>query len=37
MKNMVPEHVWKIAKPYQLTPDDGEKKDSARETLQKGQ
>ena len=37
MKNMVPEHVWKIAKPYQLTPDDGEQKDSARETLQKGQ
>ena len=37
MKNMVPEHVWKIVKPYQLTPDDGEKKDSARETLQKGQ
>lgn len=37
MKNMVPEHVWKIAKPYQLTPDDGEQKDSAKETLQKGQ
>ena len=37
MKNMVPKHVWKIAKPYQLTPDDGEQKDSARETLQKGQ
>ena len=37
MKNMVPEHVWKIAKPYQLTPNDGEQKDSARETLQKGQ
>ena len=37
MKNMVPEHVWKIAKPYQLTPADGEQKDSARETLQKGQ
>ena len=37
MKNMVPEHVWKIAKPYQLTPDGGEQKDSARETLQKGQ
>ena len=37
MKNMVPEYVWKIVKPYQLTPDDGEKKDSARETLQKGQ
>ena len=37
MKNMVPEHVWKIAKPYQLTPADGEQKDSAKETLQKGQ
>ena len=37
MKNMVPKHVWKIAKPYQLTPDDGEQKDSAKETLQKGQ
>ena len=37
MKNMVPEHVWKIAKPYQLTPDGGEQKDSAKETLQKGQ
>jgi len=37
MKNMVPEHVWKIAKPYQLTPNDEEQKDSARETLQKGQ
>ena len=37
MKNMVPEHVWMIAKPYQLTPNDGEQKDSARETLQKGQ
>ena len=37
MKNMVPEHVWKIAKPYQLTPNDGEQKDSARETLQKEQ
>lgn len=37
MKNMVPEHVWKIAKPYQLTSNDGEQKDSARETLQKGQ
>jgi coenzyme F420 hydrogenase subunit beta len=37
MKNMVPEHVWKIAKPYQLTPNDGEQKNSARETLQKGQ
>ena len=37
MKNMVPEHVWKIAKPYQLTPDDGEQKDFAKETLQKGQ
>jgi len=22
----VPEHVWKIAKPYQLTPNDGEQK-----------
>ena len=37
MKNMVPEHVWKIAKTYQLTPNNGEQKDSARETLQKGQ
>jgi len=37
MKNMVPEHVWKITKPYQITPNDGEQKDSARETLQKGQ
>jgi coenzyme F420 hydrogenase subunit beta len=37
MKNMVPEHVWKIAKPYQLTPNDEEQKDSAREILQKGQ
>ena len=37
MKNMVPEHVWKIAKPYRLTPDGGEQKDSAKETLQKGQ
>ena len=37
MKNMVPEHVWKIAKPYQLTPDAGEQKDSAREKLQKEQ
>jgi coenzyme F420 hydrogenase subunit beta len=37
MKNMVPEHVWKIAKPYGLTPNDEEQKDSAREKLQKGQ
>jgi coenzyme F420 hydrogenase subunit beta len=26
MKNMIPDHVWKIAAPYDLTPKDGERK-----------
>jgi coenzyme F420 hydrogenase subunit beta len=25
MKNMVPEHIWNLAEPYGLTPEDGEK------------
>ena len=37
MKNMVPGHVWKIAKPYNLTPNEGELKDSAKERSQIGQ
>ena len=37
MKNMVPGHVWKIAKPYNLTPNEGELKDPAKERSQIGQ
>lgn len=37
MKNMVPGHVWKIAKPYSLTPNEGELKDPAKERSQIGQ
>ena len=29
MKNMIPDHVWQIAKPYGLTPKEGEKTPSA--------
>lgn len=36
MKNMIPEHVWRIAKPYQLTPNEGEVIRS-KERLQTGQ
>ena len=37
MKNMVPGHVWKIAKPYNLSPNEGELKDPAKERSQIGQ
>jgi coenzyme F420 hydrogenase subunit beta len=37
MKNMVPGHVWKIAKPYNLSPNEGEIKDPAKERSQIGQ
>ena len=37
MKNMVPGHVWKIAKPYNLTPNEEELKDPAKERSQIGQ
>ncbi len=26
MKNMVPAHVWKLAEPYELTPEPGERR-----------
>ncbi|SEN32126.1 coenzyme F420 hydrogenase subunit beta [Loktanella fryxellensis] len=29
MKNMIPGHVWRIAAPYGLVPDDGEQRDDA--------
>ena len=25
MKNMIPDHVWKLAEPYDLTPQQGER------------
>jgi len=28
MKNMVPDHVWDLAAPYDLTPEAGERSDS---------
>jgi coenzyme F420 hydrogenase subunit beta len=26
MKNMVPDHVWSIAEPYDIKPEDGERR-----------
>jgi coenzyme F420 hydrogenase subunit beta len=37
MKNMVPGLVWKIAKPYNLNPNEGEIKDPTKERSQIGQ
>jgi coenzyme F420 hydrogenase subunit beta len=27
MKTMIPDHVWRLVKPYDLTPHDGERRD----------